>query len=67
LPTTFRFKEKGLEDENHHVFIRDGGWMIRKQHGIIDYLPAENEILKEQFETKGPNWRRRVKSLVAKI
>lgn len=29
------------------------GWMNRKQQDVIDYLHAENEILKEQFEKKG--------------
>lgn len=29
------------------------GWMNRKQQDVIDYLHAENEILKEQFENKG--------------
>ncbi|MBT62870.1 MAG: hypothetical protein CML13_06625, partial [Puniceicoccaceae bacterium] len=29
------------------------GWMNRKQHDVIMYLHAENEILKEQLESKG--------------
>jgi Tfp pilus assembly protein PilO len=29
------------------------GWLNRKQQDVIDYLHAENEILKEQFQKKG--------------
>jgi hypothetical protein len=29
------------------------GWLNRKQHDVIMYLNAENEILKEQFDKKG--------------
>ncbi|MEO0510790.1 MAG: hypothetical protein AAF065_13140 [Verrucomicrobiota bacterium] len=29
------------------------GWMNRKQSDVINYLHAENEILKEQLEKKG--------------
>ena len=29
------------------------GWMNRKQQDVINYLQAENEILKEQLDKKG--------------
>ena len=35
------------------------GWMNRKQQDLIDYLHAENEILKElcvKFAEENPSW-----------
>ena len=46
-------RKKRLEDAIDDILAAMAGWMNRKQQDVIAYLYAENEILKEQLETKG--------------
>jgi len=54
LANDLRKSEKSALKTQMTIFLVTlAGWLNRKQHDVIMYLNAENEILKEQLDKKG--------------